>query len=98
MEFDIFNNELLFKSIVFFIYGIITVVAIIFTFSLDAYRKIDEKLNLNIILTPIIINPLERNIKSFDAWLMEHNRTVGPLLVILSIVDLKLWLDIINLL
>jgi hypothetical protein len=45
---------------------------------------------------PIIINPLERNIDWLDNWLMSHNKTVGPLLILLSIVDLKLWLEIIK--
>jgi hypothetical protein len=81
---------------VFFTYGAACMLSIIFTFSLESYRKISEKLNLDVFQGPTIVGILERDIDWLDNWLVRHNKIVGPLLILLSIVDLKLWLDIIH--
>ena len=95
MGFDIFN--LLLSSMLFFLYGSICVIAIIFTFSLDIYIKIDEMLKLDILSTRIL-TPLEININWLDNWMKSHNKILGPILILLSLIDLKLLVDIINIL
>jgi len=93
MGFDPFN--LLLSFIVFIIYGSVCGIAIVFTFFLDIYLKIDEKLRFEF-LAPRKLNPLEINIQWFDAWLIRHNKIAGPLLILLSMIDLKLFFNIIN--
>lgn len=93
MGFDTFN--LLLSFTVFIVYAAVCGIAILFTFFLDIYLKIDEKLKLEV-LTARVLTPLEANIQGLDGWLMGHHRIVGPLLIVLSMVDLKLFFDIIN--
>lgn len=92
MELDIF--DLLFSGIVFFIYGIICIISVIFTFSLPFFRKIDEFLSLQI-LARTSLKSWELNINQFDILMKKHNLLIGPLLIVLSILDIKFWLDII---
>jgi hypothetical protein len=92
MGFDYLN--LVASGIVFFVYGISCIISVIFTLSLDTYRKIDEKLNLDV-LSVRFISPLDLNINLLDDWLMRNNKIVGPLLIVLSTVDLKLLFNII---
>lgn len=91
MAFEKFFLSLL----VFFVYGPICIITIIFTFSLDTYIKIHTALDFNVISTPII-NPLERGIDWFDNWAISHHKIIGPILILLSITDLKLLLELIN--
>ena len=56
---------------------------------------IDEKLNLEI-FSSHIVTILDTNINFMEVWIMNHNRVVGPLLTILSLIDLKLFFDIIR--
>ena len=86
--------DMLLNSIVFFIYSSVCIISIIFTFSLDTYIKIDEKLNLDIFSNPIITS-LEIKIDWFDKWAMQHNKVLGPILIILSIIDLKILFTLI---
>ncbi|MGE5197668.1 MAG: hypothetical protein ACM3IL_04115 [Deltaproteobacteria bacterium] len=92
---DTFN--LLLSAIVFLIYGTICIISIIFTFFLDLYHKIDQALNISVIKARVL-SPIERNITFIDDWLIDHNSIVGPFLVLLSLIDLKLSFNIINLL
>ena len=94
MEFDIIMVIL--STAVFFVYTIICIISIIFTFSIDKYRKIDEMLNLDIISSRIL-TPLEVNINIIDDWLIKRHRLIGPVLIYLSLLDLKLTFNIINL-
>lgn len=94
MEYGYDYFSLLLSGIVFLIYGVSCIISLVFTLSIETYRKIDEKLNLDII-SDRIINPLDVDIKWVDAWLMRHNKIVGPLLILLSTIDLKLLLNII---
>lgn len=87
--------DFLMSLILFSVYGFTCVVAIIFTFSLDIYQKIDEKLNLDVFASKILI-PIEVNIGWFNNWMMRHNRVFGPVLIILSLVDLKIFFSMIN--
>ena len=91
---DPFN--LILSTVVFMVYGTICIISIIFTFSLELYQKIDEMLSMNILKTPTL-TPLEINFISIDTWLMNNNKIVGPILLILAIFDLKLSFSIINL-
>ena len=88
--------DTLLNYIVFFTYGVACMLSIIFTFYLESYRKISEKLSSDIFQGPTIVGMLERDIDWLDNWLVKHNKMVGPILILLSIVDLKLWFDIIN--
>jgi RNAse (barnase) inhibitor barstar len=85
----------LIRAFVFFIYGSICAISILFTFSIDKYRKVDELLDLSI-LSSRILTPLDINLVTFDAWLVKYHRVVGPILALLSIIDTKLSFDIIN--
>ena len=85
----------LLSAIVFSVYAVICVISVIFTFFLDLYHKIDQALQINVI-SARTITPLEQNIYVIDAWLMRHNQSVGLLLIILSLVDLRLSFEIIN--
>jgi len=44
----------------------------------------------------VIIDILEKDLDWLDNCLIRHNKIVGPLLIILSIIDLKFWLEIIK--
>jgi len=88
--------DLLLNLTIFFIYGIVCLISIIFTFSIETYNKIDEKLNLEIFSRTVIIDILEKDLDWLDNCLIRHNKIVGPLLIILSIIDLKFWLEIIK--
>ncbi len=90
---DIFN--LLLSAWLFLIYSTVCIISIIFTFSLEIYLRIEEKLNFYIFLDPIL-TPLDRSIDWLNVWLMKYNKITGTILIVLSLVDLKLFLDIIN--
>ncbi len=87
---DPFN--LMVSFLVFMIYAAVCGVATLFTFFMDAYIRLDEKLRLEVFRARAL-NPLEENIQGVDNWLMNHHKIVGPLLIVLSITDLKLMLD-----
>ncbi len=90
---DIFN--LLLSGWIFIIYSTICIVSIIFTFSLQIYLRIEEKLNFSI-FSNRILTPLDRSIDWFNVWLMKHNKITGTSLILLSLIDLKLSFDIVN--
>ncbi|MFA5411500.1 MAG: hypothetical protein WC321_06575 [Candidatus Omnitrophota bacterium] len=69
-------------------YGIICLVCLIFTFSLDGYRKINDRLNVDI-FSVNILNPLARNIDWFDAWIMSNHKIIGPILILLSLLEMR---------
>ena len=94
MEVDILDYVL--SSLAFGIYGAIIAVSLIFTFSLETYKKLDSRLNLELWSTSFF-NPLARNLDVVDCWLMDNNKLVGPALIILSIIDMQFWFAIINL-
>jgi hypothetical protein len=93
MGIDLF--DVLLSLIAFSIYGSICLISIIFTFSLDTYMKIHEALNFSLFSSPIL-SPVERSIDWFDNWAMRYNAILGPILITLSIIDLKLFFDIIE--
>ena len=77
---------------VFFIYGAIFIIALIFTFSLEAYERIDSKLKEELFPKPLV-SFLDRNINWLDEFLIAHNQIVGPCLLLLSLFDLKFTVD-----
>lgn len=88
---------LFFIGLIFFIYGATCLLSIIFTFSIDLYRRIEEKAHLEIFSEPII-NPLfASNINWFDAWIQEKHKIIGPIFILLSAIDLHFWFRFINL-
>ncbi len=91
---DTFN--LLLSGWILIIYGTICILCIIFTFSLELFLKIEEKLSFSF-FSDRILSPLNRSIDWFNAWLMKYNGISGLLLILLSLVDLKLAFYIINL-
>lgn len=85
---------LLLSLIVFCIYGSICLIALVFTFSLDTYIKIHDALNFNLFSSPIL-SPIEKSIDWFDTWAMKNNIILGPVLIVLSLIDLRLFFEII---
>jgi hypothetical protein len=43
-----------------------------------------------------MLTALDKNIEALDLWFMAHNRIVGPVLALLSVIDLKLYFNVIN--
>jgi hypothetical protein len=85
----------LLSAIVFFIYGTICLISLVFTFSIDTYNSLDEKLKLEIFSSPIT-TPLDKSVNIVDNWILENNKIFGPLLIALSLVDMKLFFNIIG--
>ena len=85
----------LLRATVFFVYGTICLVSLIFTFSIETYNSIDEQLKLDILPNPIT-TPLDKSINIVDNWILENNRIFGPLLTVLSLIDMKLFFNIIS--
>ncbi|MFH1094453.1 MAG: hypothetical protein V1739_09950 [Candidatus Omnitrophota bacterium] len=86
---------LLISSTMFFVYGSVFIISFIFTFSLDLYRKIDEKIKREIVPARIVTG-LDKNIDWFDNWLMAHNKAIGPVLILFSILNIKFSFDVIK--
>ena len=77
------------------IYGGACILALILCFSPDSYNRIDEALNLQ--LAPNRLgNTLDSRMPSVDSWLKEKHRMTGLVLAFLSIVDLKMLLNVID--
>lgn len=91
---DIFN--LLLSGWIFFIFSAICIISIFFTFSLDTYRRIEEKLDFCIFSDRMAVTILDKRIDWFNIWLMKHHKITGLFLIVLSLVDLKLSFTIIN--
>ena len=93
MEFDIGLGAL--SAFIFFLYGIMCIVSIIFTFFIETYHKLDEALKLNIV-SARILSPLDINIDVIDSWLFAHNKLIGPLLILFCLIDMKLTFNVLN--
>ena len=88
--------DFIFTTLALGIYGAIVAVSLVFTFSIETYKKLDYKLNVEL-WSSSFLSPLAKNIDTLDCWLMDHNRLVGPALIVLAIVDMQMWFNIINL-
>lgn len=84
-------------GIISLIYGLILVISLFFTFSLDIYRKIEEKLQF-VVYSSGISTPLDIRVDSLDKWLVAHNSFAGSVLALLSIIDWVLFTNIIGVL
>ncbi len=80
------------SSVIFFIYGSISIISLILTFSKKTYEKINTKVELDLFSQPVVFLPVfeSKRINWFDKWALKNNRIIGPILIILSLVDLKL--------
>ena len=87
---------LIVSVVIFIIYSGACIISIIFTFSIETYRKIDELVNLSIMTDSILIPIVEQKINKFDLWAMEHHRFIGALLIIFSLLNLKLAFSLVN--
>jgi len=88
---------LLLSAWVFFIYGTICIICVIFTFSLETYYKINKTLNLIVFNFPSLVTILDRiYIDWLDVWMERHNKTVGPFLIVFSLIDMQSCFNIIN--
>lgn len=90
------STNLWISVLLYFIYGGICIVGLIFTFSIETYRKIDQMFNLEMVISQFMNPLLDRRIGVIEAWLSKHNRIVGPVLITLSLIDLKLTFNLIN--
>jgi len=89
-------DKLIFSGLTFVIYGSSCIISLIFIFSLETYKRIDEALCSNFFSLGGS-NPLDINFR-IDQYFMDNNKLVGTILFILSFVDIKLCLDFINML
>ena len=78
-----------YQASIIVIYGGIILICILFTFFLDKFERLNGILNLEF-LSKKILTPLERNIGTFDDWLIAHNRVAGPALIFLAFLDLQM--------
>jgi hypothetical protein len=87
--------DILFSSLILLIYGSICFIAILLTFSLETYLKLYERMNFTIFSTPIL-TPVEKSINWLDSWAVDNNVILGPILIILSLIDIRLFFNLIN--
>lgn len=87
---------LLLSGIVFFTYSATCLISLFFALSIDLYRKIEEKANLEIFSNPIINPLLENNIGVLNLWMEKHHKIIGSILIFFSIMDMHLLFKIIN--
>jgi flagellar biosynthesis protein FlhB len=84
------EGKVLLTVIVYFIYGATLAVTIIFTFFQDLYLKIEEILSFN--LGQSASASLGKNLHLFDLWMINHNKIVGPVMIVLSALNMKFCL------
>ena len=93
---EAYSMNMWISALLYFIYGGICIVALIFTFSVETYYKIDGIFNLELVISQFTNPLLDRRVGGVEAWLVKYNRFVGPVLIVLSLVDLKLTFNHIN--
>ena len=85
------------KSVVFSVYSLIFIVSVIFTISLERFYALERFLGTEF-LRPEALGVFEKNISSFNDWLIAHNKETGPLLVLFSFLDIFILFGTIDLL
>ena len=90
------DTPTLLRGLIFFIYGSTILISFIFSISLDVYLKIENCFKSEIIPALISLSPLEKNMDSFNDWLISRNKIAGPILIFFSFVAGKLFYDIIG--
>ena len=93
MEVNFF--DLVVNTIIFFIYGSACFISLIFTVSLEYYERLNNLMNLEFFSIKMV-QPIESNIDKLDLWLMSHNRIVGPLFIIVTLLEMRFFFNIIN--
>jgi hypothetical protein len=73
-----------FLTVIILIYGLCCIISILFAFFFERYEQIEEKLNLNLFIAPVVTT-LDIHINSIDSWAKQHNRVVGVTLGVFSI-------------
>ncbi len=76
-------------------YSLCCLASLIFAFSLETYRKIDERLNLEL-FSAEILNPLSRKHAGFEAWLTQFHKISGLILAFISLAEIKFWFSAIS--
>jgi len=77
------------SGIIFFMYSAACILSLVLTFSNEAFRKLDEKLSSELVSTPTLSPVLEKKITHINNWIVTRNRIVGPILIVLSIINLN---------
>jgi len=93
MEADLFI--ILCKFIVLFIYGAICILSIIFTFAIKAYIRLEDLLNLEF-FSQGTMNPLKMNVNLINDWLVAHHKIIGPVLILVSFLDIVMFFKILD--
>lgn len=93
MMLDLF--DILVSVFAYSLYGVIFVLSIVFTFWLESFRDIERRLMVYIIPAQAT-NPLEIEIQTFSEWLYAHHGIVGPMLIVLSLLDIKFSFELIR--
>ena len=88
--------DFLLGGLVFVVYAATFMASAIFAFSLDTWSKLEDICNLTILHTPVTNPILESNIGWFDRWFIQYHKVVGFILAILSVINLKLGLYVIQ--
>ncbi|MCX5714401.1 MAG: hypothetical protein NT033_06250 [Candidatus Omnitrophica bacterium] len=83
------EGRFLLTVLVYFIYGSSLVISILFTFFVEQYVKVEEILSFNLGQSSASAN-LGRTQNLFDLWMINHNKLVGPIMIILSLANIKL--------
>jgi hypothetical protein len=73
--------------LVYFIYGATLIMSVLFTFFIELYIKIEEILNFSFGQTSSASLGKGQNL--FDLWMFNHNKLVGPILIALSVINIK---------
>jgi len=79
------------KYFVLFIYGAALIISIIFTFFINTFNRLNEILNVSFVSTKTL-NPLESNVDFLNEWLIARNKVIGPILILLSLLDMVILL------
>jgi len=93
MEYDILG--LILSGWVFFIYTATCIISLVFTFSPEIYRGIEDRLDHSI-FTSNILSPLNRDIDWLNIWLTRYNKITGPVLMLLSLFEMNYFFSLIN--
>ncbi|MFA5145668.1 MAG: hypothetical protein WC723_06690 [Candidatus Omnitrophota bacterium] len=87
--------DIILSAMVIFINLFICVIAIILTFFRDLYIKIDKKLNKTIFST-LFFPILDTKTYYFDSWMFKYHKIIGPILLLVSLIDMLLFLTLIK--
>ncbi len=73
-----------FSLLIVSIYGLCSIMSILFAFFPERYSNIEERLNLSFFSTPLATS-LDIQISSLDYWAKQHNKGIGIVLSVFSI-------------